>query len=65
VKNSRGKINELPADVVVFAVGIQRTPEKVRELEEACSLYYVIGDAQDPHTIREAVYEGDRIGRLI
>jgi 2-enoate reductase len=65
VKNSRGEINELPADLVVFAVGIQRAPEKVRELEEACNLYYVIGDAQDPHTIREAVYEGDRVGRLI
>ncbi len=65
VKNSRGEISELPADLVVFAVGVQSIPEKVRELEEKCNLFYVIGDAQDPHTIREAVYEGDRVGRLI
>jgi 2-enoate reductase len=65
VKSARAKIDELPADLVVFAVGIRRTPEKIKELEEACAVHYVIGDAKEPHTIREAVYEGDKVGRLI
>jgi hypothetical protein len=39
--------------------------DRMSSLKQACEVSYVIGDADEPHTIREAVFEGDRIGRLI
>ncbi|UCB47311.1 MAG: FAD-dependent oxidoreductase, partial [Spirochaetota bacterium] len=56
---------QLKADLVVVAVGMEVDREIIASLKQACDVSYVIGDADEPHTIREAVYEGDRIGRLI
>ncbi len=65
VKNAGGSIVEIPADNVVVSIGIKTLPEKVEELKRACAFSHVIGDAGEPRTIREAVFEGDKIGRLI
>jgi 2-enoate reductase len=59
------KKRELKADVVVVSVGMTTDRDSVSALTGACDASYVIGDAQEPHTIREAVFEGDRVGRLI
>jgi 2-enoate reductase len=56
---------QLKADHVIVAVGIETERDRVSSLKSACEKSYVIGDADEPHTIREAVYEGDRIGRLV
>jgi NADPH-dependent 2,4-dienoyl-CoA reductase/sulfur reductase-like enzyme len=58
-------VRELKTDLVVVSVGMKTNPGGISALKNACAVSYVIGDALEPHTIREAVYEGDRIGRLI
>jgi 2-enoate reductase len=65
IQSENNEVQRIPADLVVVAVGIKTMPEMVNELKDACANSYVIGDAREPNTIREAVYEGDRIGRII
>lgn len=65
IQDSEGKRVELPADLVVIAVGIKALTDKASELKGCCKNSYIIGDALEPRRIREAVYEGDRIARMI
>jgi 2-enoate reductase len=64
LKEGKNK-KQLKADHVVIAVGMETDKDRVSSLKSSCEVSYVIGDAEEPHTIREAVHEGDRIGRLI
>jgi len=65
VQDAQGNISRIPADVVVVAAGMKSRSEKVDELLNLVPETYVIGDAEKPQTIREAVFEGDRVGRLM
>lgn len=65
VKQSEGSVEELVSDVVVVATGVETDGSAVETLTGTCPVSFVIGDAQEPHTIREAVFEGDRVGRLV
>jgi 2-enoate reductase len=65
VEYNEGRKHELPADLVVIAVGVGTDTASIKKLAGSCPVSYVIGDAQEPRTIREAVFEGDRVGRLL
>ena len=65
VKKDDGNIYDLPADTVVVAIGIKKDPGYVENLKEACAVSHVIGDAGEPRTLREAVFDGDKIARFI
>lgn len=63
--NSSGEIKEIPQDVVIYSVGFKTPDELISNFRGLGKEFYVIGDANAPHKIREAVYDGDRIGRMI
>jgi 2,4-dienoyl-CoA reductase-like NADH-dependent reductase (Old Yellow Enzyme family)/thioredoxin reductase len=65
IKTGDGKTIDLPADTVVVAIGIEKDPAYVENLKEACPVSHVIGDAGVPQTLREAVFDGDKIARSI
>jgi 2,4-dienoyl-CoA reductase-like NADH-dependent reductase (Old Yellow Enzyme family)/thioredoxin reductase len=65
VKNADGISTELSADLVVVSIGLSPQKDKAGQLQKYCQESYVIGDAVEPHRIREAVYEGDRVARMI
>ncbi len=65
VKTGDGKIYDLPADTVVVAIGIRKDPGYVENLKKACVVSHVVGDAGEPRTLREAVFDGDKIARSI
>jgi NADH dehydrogenase FAD-containing subunit len=55
----------LPADAVVIATGV-RPNETVREtLRLGCAEVHIVGDCGGLGRIREAVIQGDLVGRLI
>jgi 2-enoate reductase len=59
------KTEQLKADFIVYAIGFIQPSEKIDKLKNLCENVFIIGDALKPGKIREAVHEGDRIGRLI
>ena len=56
---------EIPANLIVVSIGLRPRKELADALRRSCPESYIIGDAVEPHRIREAVYEGDRVGRMI
>ena len=60
-----GETLSLPADAVVFAVGLEADEGLVNSLKAACPESYVIGDCATPARILEATHEGDRVGREV
>jgi pyruvate/2-oxoglutarate dehydrogenase complex dihydrolipoamide dehydrogenase (E3) component len=50
---------------IVVAAGSDPVNELERELRGKVPALFVIGDANRPHTVEEATYQGARIGRLI
>lgn len=58
-------IREIPADNVVLALGVKAAKSEVMALEAKCSNVFVIGDCITPGRIRDAIREGDHVGRLI
>lgn len=56
---------EIPADTIVLSVGLAPEKSKIESLKASCHESYVIGDCASPARIREAICEGDRIGRAI
>ena len=55
----------MAADTVVLATGV-RPNEMIREtLRLGCSEVHIVGDCGQLGRIREAVLDGDRVGRLI
>ncbi len=65
IKDSKGNIAELPFDEIVYSTGLKTNTEKIEELKSLCKEFYIIGDANEPNKIREAVFDGDKVGRLI
>ncbi len=65
--NESGERFEVPADVVVAAVGAQPVPltpkglEKMRPAPEI----YTIGDCRQAGKIMQAIHDGNRVGRII
>jgi len=64
-RDNTGKAIKLPADIVVYSIGFRVPVEMIDKFKGSCSEFYIIGDANQPHKIREAVHDGDRVGRLI
>jgi 2,4-dienoyl-CoA reductase-like NADH-dependent reductase (Old Yellow Enzyme family)/thioredoxin reductase len=64
-RDAGGRTVTVPADQVVFATGIRPLFRLVEELNRACPVCHVVGDAREPHRIVEAVSEGDRVGRQV
>jgi hypothetical protein len=60
-----GSLKKLIADFIVYSTGFKIPVSKIEGLVKSCKESYVIGDANQPKKIREAVHEADRIGRLI
>ena len=55
----------LPADNVVIAVGLEPN-ERVRDtLRLGCAEVHLVGDCVEPGRIRQAVVQGDLVGRLV
>lgn len=54
----KGAIEEIPADKVVLAVGVQSNVELYETLSSQLSEVYAIGDCKAPRTIMDAVAEG-------
>lgn len=63
--NNTGEVIKLPADIIVYSTGFQVPSEIIDKFSGLCNEFYIIGDANKPHKIREAVHDGDRVGRLI
>ena len=55
----------LPADSVVVATGLEADGETKDKLRLMCGNVYVVGDCAQLGRIREAVHDGDQVGRLI
>ena len=65
VEGADGRRTEITANLIVVSIGLHPRKELADALQGSCPDSYVIGDAVEPHRIREAVYEGDRVGRMI
>ena len=65
ISNSGSNLLKLTADYIVYATGFRSPIEKINEFKNLNCEFYVIGDANQPNKIREAVHDGDRVGRLI
>ncbi|MDD5659727.1 MAG: FAD-dependent oxidoreductase [Actinomycetota bacterium] len=65
ITDSASKTIRLPLDFVIFSVGFKIPKQKINIFKDLCKEFYAIGDSKKPDRIREAVYEGSRIGRLI
>lgn len=60
-----GKEWSLECDHVILAKGASPNRELVRSMREIFPDFFLIGDALEPRTAREAIYEGARISREI
>jgi len=49
---------EVKADVIVLAAGVERVNDLERDIKEKVDEIYVIGDCKKPRKIMDAVYEG-------
>jgi len=58
----QGKEELVPADAIVLATGVKSENELYNELRERILECYLIGDAVEPRTILEAVYDGFDVG---
>lgn len=68
VKAANGSVTEIPADSVIVGVGMQSLTEQAWELYNASNNAVIVGDAQKPARMNEAVaagyYAGFNIQRL-
>jgi hypothetical protein len=55
----------VPADSVVFAVGVRSDRDLLTRLDIDHLEVHVIGDAQSPRRIMDALLEGATVGRKI
>ncbi len=60
-----GRSWSVECDHVVFAKGAVPNRGPINSVKEVFPEFYLIGDALEPRTAREAIYEGGRIGRQI
>ena len=60
-----GEETLIPADTVVLAIGAEANNKLAEELKDRVSELHVIGDAQKPRKITEAVREGFELGRKL
>lgn len=65
VEDRNWKKTELEADTVILAIGYRANRKLYEELEELVGEIHVIGDANRPRKIVNAVHEGGRIARQI
>jgi NADPH-dependent 2,4-dienoyl-CoA reductase/sulfur reductase-like enzyme len=65
--NDSGERLEVPADVVVAAMGAQPVPLTLKGLEKMrpAPEIYTIGDCRQAGKIMQAIHDGNRIGRII
>jgi len=65
--NDSGERVEVPADVVVAAMGAQPAPLAPKGLEKMKSVpeIYTIGDCRQAGKIMQAIHDGNRVGRMI
>lgn len=59
-KNNKDK-KKIPADIVVYSVGFKDLKQSLDIFNGLAKEVYIIGDAKEPHKIREAVHEGEEI----
>ena len=64
-KNSKGEIEEFPADTVVMATGSKSHNPLQKFLEEAEITFEVIGDARQPGKVMDATTQGYELGKSI
>jgi len=60
-----GRSWSVECDHVVFAKGAVPNRSIIRSVKGVFPEFYLIGDALEPRTAREAIYEGGRIGRQV
>jgi len=65
MKDSKDNIVEIPADIIVIAVGFKSQTENVKNLLASCKNSYALGDCMEPGRLRQAISEGYRIGKMI
>jgi NADPH-dependent 2,4-dienoyl-CoA reductase/sulfur reductase-like enzyme len=65
IRIGESKPFEISADTVILSIGLRVDQQLVDSLKAACSESYVIGDSRSPGRIRDAIHDGDRVGRLI
>ena len=65
--NDSGERLEVPADVVVAAMGAQACALTIKGLEKMkpAPEVYTIGDCRQAGKIMQAIHDGNRIGRII
>jgi 2,4-dienoyl-CoA reductase-like NADH-dependent reductase (Old Yellow Enzyme family)/thioredoxin reductase len=64
VNGAEGR-RSIPADTVVVATGLEPRTVLSERLRLEASEVYIVGDCNKLGRIREATYDGDRIGRMI
>ena len=65
VEDRNWKKTEVEADTVILAIGYRANRSLYEELEDTVDEIYVIGDANRPRKIVNAVHEGNKIARQI
>jgi 2,4-dienoyl-CoA reductase-like NADH-dependent reductase (Old Yellow Enzyme family)/thioredoxin reductase len=65
VKRGTGDELTLAADTIVLALGSSPQRQLAEALEKAGRPFHPIGDCENPHNIRQAIYQGALIGRMI
>jgi 2,4-dienoyl-CoA reductase-like NADH-dependent reductase (Old Yellow Enzyme family)/thioredoxin reductase len=64
-KRGSGDELTLTADTIVLALGSEPQRQLADALEEAGRCFHPIGDCENPHNIRQAIYQGALVGRMI
>jgi NADPH-dependent 2,4-dienoyl-CoA reductase/sulfur reductase-like enzyme len=65
VTNAEGKRQILNADNIILAAGAVSNKQLAENLKGKVQEFYLIGDATEPRRIKEALSEGNHIGRRI
>ncbi len=65
IRIGESKPFEISADTVILSIGMRSDEKAARALKAACRKSYVIGDSRSPGRIKDAIQDGDRVGRLI
>lgn len=65
IRIGESKPFEIGADTVIFSIGLKTDQQLIDSFKAACAESYVIGDSRSPGRIKDAIHDGDRVGRLI
>jgi len=65
IRIGESKPFEISADTVILSIGMKPDQQLLESFKAACSESYVIGDSRTPGRIKDAIHDGDRVGRLI